>query len=118
MIEPGDEIILFGDGGHVHVESLDARSSIDTRVRRACWCDRPQREIRHNGRGDKWVVARCRVRHINTSRSGLVLPEALVGSKNKCLVLDDRPSSGTPKLNPPKWSDGRTVKIIPRIEDA
>src|SRR6267154_6184227 len=98
MIEPGDEVILFRDGRHIHVEGLDA-----VHVRRTGGSDWPEGKVWLNG-GHRQSAHRG-VRHLNTSRSGLVLPKSLVGGKNKCLVLDDRSSGGTPKLNTPKRSD-------------
>src|SRR3984957_5471214 len=118
MIEPGDEIVLVGDGSYVHIEGLDARDAVPTSVRRARWCNWPQGQIWHDGRREQGIASCCRVRHVDGSGSLLTLAKSLVGDKDKSSVFHDWGASGSSKLNTPKRRDRRTVKIISGIENA
>ena len=117
MIEPGDEIVLVGDGSYVHIERLDSEAGlwVDL-VRRPCRGNGPQCQIRLD-RGNSQGT-RCGIRHMHGSRSLLALAESLIGSKDKSSVFHDWGTSGSSELNTPKRRDRRTVKIISGIENA
>src|ERR1700720_5035272 len=111
MIELGDEIVLVGDGSHIHIEGLNAIHD-----RRSRWRNRPQRQIRLNRRDGQGAFRG--IRHINCAGTLLALTESFVGNEEKGSVFHDGGSAGAAKLNTAEWGNLRSVKVVARIENA
>src|SRR5579863_1420588 len=118
MIEPGNEVVLVGDGGHVHIESLYSKAvnGVDDFVGCTRWCHWPQGQIRLNRRNGKGAGG-C-VRHIDASRGLLALAESLIGNEDESSIFHNGGAGGTSKLDAAEGGNRRSVKIVSGVENA
>src|SRR5579872_7082301 len=110
VIQPGNEIVLVGDGCHIRIEGLDAGD-----VRRASGRERPQGQIRLDRRYGGCTLGG--IRHMNGSGSLLALAKSFVSAKDKRSILYDRSPGGTTKLDTAERSNRRSVKIVTCIKN-